>query len=539
MEIVFMRFMDGRNIWSSKKVIDFLLRDLNEQEGMRIYNLFEEINDKLEIKGRGIYFKFFNQKARMIFTYEYKFISKQILEDLVKMVKMEVIVDDVSKILEEAFEREIEIECLEKNIPFYYYDRNQVQVGYGVNSIVLDKESKGINLNNQDFYIPIISVTGSNGKTTTVKLIYNILKNLGYKVGMTSTGGIYINDEVVLEGDTTGYFSAKRVLEDKSVDIAVLEVARGGIVKQGLAYKNATVAIITSLSNDHIGMEGANSIEELFKIKSLVLNEVGENGIIIARAQRNIVENIMEHENLIVFDDCKTEYLKELILKRVEAYYVEDNFIVREFGKEKKKIINVKDIEFAFYGASKSNVRNIICTIIAIRRIHNNLSEILKQVKLLKCDCNLNIGRQNIIEYKGVTVIVDYGHNEEAFCEVFDLARKFIEDDAKIISVIGAPGDRLNKHIVKLGKIAADNSDFIVVKELENKRGREVGEVASLLLYGVNKAKFNLDNVVSIINEVEAFEYAFKYAKKGDVVVYFVQDKESIEYVLNYLKVEV
>ena len=148
------------------------------------------------------------------------------------------------------------------------------------------------------------------------------------------------------------------------------------------------------------------------------------------------------------------------------------------------------------------------------------------------------MGRQNIIEYKGIKVIIDYGHNEESFNEVFDLARK-INKDGKIISVIGAPGDRINKHIIKLGKIAANNSDFIVVKEMNNKRGREVGEVANLLLYGINKVKFNSSNIVTIIDEKEAFDYAFKIAKKGDILIYFIQDKESVNYAFKCLKIEI
>ncbi|MGL5575104.1 MAG: Mur ligase family protein [Sarcina sp.] len=539
MKIIFLRFMDGRNIWSSKKVIDLLVRNLDEIEAKKIYSFFQKINDRLSLNGKGIYFEFINDEARMIFTYEYKFISKQIIEDLIKGINVEVIVDEISRVFDVAFERDVEMACIEKNIPFYYYNENEVQIGYGANSLVLNKSNEDINIDyKENFYIPIISVTGSNGKTTTVKLIYNILKSLGYKVGMTSTGGVYVNDDLVLEGDTTGYFSAKRVLEDKEVDIAVLEVARGGIVKQGLAYKNASVAIITSLSNDHLGMEGAETIEELARIKLLVLEEIDRDGVVVCRAKENIINNISSYDNLVVFDDEKTKYLQELILKKVEAYYVEDNYIVREFEREKKKIVDVREIPFAFGGASKSNIRNIICAIIAVRRIHSNLYEIINQVKLLKCDSSKNIGRQNIIEYRGRRIIVDYGHNEEAFNEIFDLVKK-INGKGRVISVIGAPGDRRNNDIIKLGKIAANNSDFIVVKELDNKRGRDVGESASLLLYGINKAKFNLDNVITIINEIEAFDYAFKYSKKDDIIIYFVQGKDSIKYVLNYLKVEV
>ena len=540
MQVIFFRFMDGRNIWSSEKVIDLLLRDLDENEARKIYDLFEKINQRLEIKGRGIHFEFKNNEARMIFIYEYKFISREILEDLIKGVNEDAIVDKTSKILEEAFERDIELEFIEKNVPLYYYNENEVQVGYGANSFVLKKGDNisDIDFENRDFYIPIISVTGSNGKTTTVKIIYNILKNLGYKIGMTSTGGVYVNDEMILEGDTTGYLSAKKVLENRDIDVAVLEVARGGIVKRGLAYKNASVAIITSLSNDHVGMEGAKTIEELAKIKSLVLDEVDRDGILVCRADPIIIKNIYNYNNLVVFDDSRTEYIKELVSNKVEAYYVEDNYIVRERSTEKKKIVDIREIDFTFNGASKSNVRNIICAIIAVQRIHSNLHEIIDEVKKLKCDYSDNIGRQNIIEYEGIKVVIDYGHNEESFNEVFDLAKK-INEDGKIISVIGAPGDRIDEHIIKLGEITASNSDFIVIKEMDNKRGREEGVVASLLLDGINKEKFNLDNVATVLNEIEAFDYAFKYAKKGDVLIYFVQDKKSLKHALNCLKVEI
>ncbi|MGL5067384.1 MAG: Mur ligase family protein [Sarcina sp.] len=537
MEIIFLRFMDGRNIWSNKKVIDFLIRNLDEAEARCFYNLFDEINERLCIGGRGIHFEFAKNEARMIFTYEFKFISKQILEDLAKRINSDAIFNDVSKMLEEAFERDIEVECIQRNIPFYYYNENEVQVGYGANSFIIDRENKSLNIEKES-YIPIISVTGSNGKTTTVKLIYNILSSLGYRVGMSSTGGVYINDVLLLEGDTTGYFSAKEVLKNKDIDVAVLEVARGGIVKQGLAYKNASVAIITSLSNDHVGMEGANSIEELARVKSLVLKEISKDGIIVCRAEAIIIDMVSDYDSLIVFDDRKTEYMKSLINLGVEAYYVDDNFIVRECGSKKKKIVDVRDIEFTFCGISKSNVRNVICAIIAVRRIHSNLYEIIEKIKALKCDSEVNLGRQNLIERSGVKFIIDYGHNEESFLEIFDLVNK-LKSGGQVISVISAPGDRLNEHIIKLGKIAGENSDFIVVKEINNTRGREVGEVANLILYGINKAKFNLDNVMTIISEIEAFDYAFSIAKPEDIVIFFVQDKKSTEYAINKIKADV
>lgn len=444
MKIVFLRFMDGKNTRFKNKVIDMLVKNLDEAEAKHIYESFEIINDKLSIKGRGISLLYKDDEARMVFSYEYKFVAKQILEDLVNDVNIELILSFAKDKLRNSLETNLELECIEKNIPFYYYKENEIQIGYGSNNIILKgNELIDFNTLKNNGYIPIISVTGSNGKTTTVKLIYNILLKLGYRCGMSSTGGIYVNGELILEGDTTGYFSAKEVLKNKDVDFAVLECARGGIIKQGLAYKNSDVAIITSLTNDHVGMEGIKSKDDLAKVKSLITQAVKEDGIVVVRADYNILKNINENKNIILFDNEKTNYMKEFINRGVECFYVEDNFIVREYQDEKKKIMNVTEIDFTHKGASKSNIRNVICAYIAVRHFHNNIYEIINAIKNLKCDQELNCGRQNIITHGSNKFIIDYGHNDEAFKEVFDLAKN-MANGAKIISIISAPGDRKN-----------------------------------------------------------------------------------------------
>lgn len=536
MKIVFLRFMDGKNTRFKNKVIDMLVKNLDETEAKHIYESFEIINDKLSIKGRGISLLYKDDEARMVFSYEYKFVAKQILEDLVNDVNIELILSFAKDKLRNSLEKNLELECIEKNIPFYYYKENEIQIGYGSNNIIL-KGNELIDFNSlkNNGYIPIISVTGSNGKTTTVKLIYNILLKLGYRCGMSSTGGIYINGELILEGDTTGYFSAKEVLKNKDVDFAVLECARGGIIKQGLAYKNSDVAIITSLTNDHVGMEGIKSKDDLAKVKSLITQEVKEDGIVVVRADYNILKNIDENKNIILFDNEKTNYMKEFINRGIECFYVEDNFIVREYQDEKKKIMNVTEIDFTHKGASKSNIRNVICAYIAVRHFHSNIYEIINAIKNLKCDQELNCGRQNIINHGNNKFIIDYGHNDEAFKEVFDLAKN-MANGARIISIISAPGDRKNSQIIKLGSIAAKNSDVIIVKEMKDKRGRATGEVANMLLYGINKEKFNLNNVMLIIDESTAFDYVLENIKDNDIVVYFVQDKKEVLYAMKRLK---
>ncbi|MGL4739509.1 MAG: Mur ligase family protein [Sarcina sp.] len=532
MEIVFLRFMDGKNIYSDEKVIDFLIRDISKDVAKYIYNNYESIQGKLGLMGMNLNFEYKKAEARMFFIYRYKFVSKYIIESLVSGIDVSQIILNAKKIVDNSFEVKVVDNFLGKQIPYYFMDENTVQIGYGSKAIVA-KSLEEIPLELGDIRIPIITITGSNGKTTTARLIYKILLSLGYRCGLTSTGGVYVNGETIREGDTTGYYSAKQVLNNKDVDIAVLEVARGGIVKNGLAYDQSDIAIITTISNDHIGMEGARSIEDLLKIKMLVAQVVNDKGIIIARAKKLLVDKL-DRDNIIFFDSENAPLLQGL-MKQHEVYYVDNGEIIEGYKNVKKKVAMVKDIKFTYDGASASNIKNIICALIAVDKIHNNMSEVLDVVKLIECDNKENIGRQNIFSYHKGRVLVDYGHNEESFLEIYDLIKK-INDKGKVISIIGAPGDRSDAQIMKLGNIAAKNSDYIIVKELKNKRGRVSGECANLLLYGINKAKFNLNDVITIIDERNAFDYGLSIIKDGDILIYFVQDEENIKYAIKILE---
>lgn len=531
MEIVFLRFMDGKNIYSNEKVIDFLVKNISKEEANLIYNSYEFINKELGIMDKNLNFKYEDNKARMFFTYTYKFISKYIIESLASGIESNKIIINGKRIVDNSFEKSIVDNFCKKNIPYYFIDEETVQIGYGSKSIVA-KKLEDIPSDLSNVRIPIITITGSNGKTTTARLIYLILSKLGYRCGLTCTGGIYINGNKIRSGDTTGYYSAKEILNNKEVDIAILEVARGGIVKNGLAYDKSNIAIITTISDDHVGMEGAKSINDLVDIKMLTTKTVDDNGLIIAKVEPILVDKL-NRENIIFFDYEDNELLHNL-QRKYETYNVEEHKIVKTYKQNKEKICDINEINFAYGGASKSNIKNIICAFIASYRIHKNSEEILKIIKSLECNNKQNIGRQNIFSYNNAKVLVDYGHNEEALLEIYDLV-KAIKGDGKVITIIGAPGDRQNCQIIKLGKIAAKNSDYIIVKELKNTRGRISGECANLLLYGINKVKFNSNNIITIMDEKEALEYGLRIIEENDVLIYFVQDEGNIEYAIKLL----
>lgn len=369
--------------------------------------------------------------------------------------------------------------------------------------------------------IPIISITGTNGKTTTSRLTYHMLKLLGYNVGLTSTGGVYIGDKKIKNGDTTGFLSAKEVLRNSSAEIAVLETARGGLYKNGLGYEKAMAAIITSLSEDHIGMDGIKNIKDLLDIKSVVLDEVESDGKLIVKSQKELVEKVKGRKNVCLFSIEKDEYIKKHLENNGEVLYLESGNIVWYKNGRKVFSIDVKEIPFTYNGISLSNILDIMASVAAIEAVYGDISSIFDSLKKLQCDLIINPGRQNILQINNFKVILDYGHNSEAFNQVLTIACSL--NPTKITSIIAAPGDRMDKYIEELGSIAARYSDYIIIREQEDLRGRKQGESASLIEKGVLEAGFSKKNVKVIFKEEEAIVYALERAEKGEIIVLFTQ----------------
>jgi UDP-N-acetylmuramyl tripeptide synthase len=408
--------------------------------------------------------------------------------------------------------------------------------------------------------IPIISVTGTNGKTTTVRLVHYILNRLGFAAGLTSTGGIFVGEAKVQSGDTTGFLSAREVLMNKNTEAAVFETARGGITKNGLGYEMAKASIITSLSEDHIGMEGIKNIYDLADIKSVVLDEIESGGKIIIKAQEELVNLVFlgkcrrghdkkrcddirseftccastartRSSNVSMFSIEKNEYIEEYIENGGEALYMEDDYIIYCRDGVERKLLSVKTLPFTHYGYSKGNILNIMAAVSAAYSVYPNLQKIIETLKDVRCDLYFNPGRQNIIDIDNFKLILDYGHNSEAFEEVLNIARSL--KPSKITSIIAAPGDRMDKYIEELGSIAAKYSDHIIIREQKDLRGRKPGESAAIIKQGILKAGFNENNIEIIYKEEEAIVHAMKKAEEQEVIVLFTQCLDVIIPALN------
>lgn len=385
--------------------------------------------------------------------------------------------------------------------------------------------------NNNPKNIPVVAITGTNGKTTTTRIINSTLSRMGYCVGMTSTDGIYVNGKCIDIGDDTGFESAKCVLHNRDVDIAVLETARGGIIRKGLAYDLADVAVITNITDDHLGIDNINSMEELCKVKSLVAEAVKENGNVVINADdkwsRNIINRISS--NIIYYSsDFNNELIRENINKKNIAVYKKDDYIYVSNRGIEYKIIDVKDIPISLNGTLEFNIENAMAACAALVAMEVDYSMI--KIGLENFNAEDNSGRFNVYDYNGIKVILDYGHNIEGYKKVLSTLGGI--SNGNITGIIGVPGDRNDYVAREIGSISARYLDKIIIKEDKDRRGRESGEVPNLIKDGVLEVNKNA-NVNIVLDEVTALQMVLEEASEGDVVIVFF---EKLEPLVSYIK---
>ncbi|MCC9293693.1 cyanophycin synthetase [Clostridium sp. WLY-B-L2] len=372
--------------------------------------------------------------------------------------------------------------------------------------------------------IPIVSVTGTNGKTTTTRLIAHILGKSGYKVGMTVTGGIYIDNKCICKGDTTGYYSAKTILSNKNVDAAVLETARGGIIKKGLAYDLADVAVITNITEDHLGIDGINTMEDLAYVKALVGEAVKKNGYVVLNADDLVSSTIINRlkGSIIMFSKYKNNtILRDNIDRGGYGIYIDDQIMYFERQGVVVPIVKMQDIRISLEGKLIYNIENAMAACGAAIGLNIAYSVIKDGLKSFYGDASFNPGRFNIYNLNGINVVLDYGHNIEGYKAVIKGAKKL--NYKRLVGIIGIPGDRTDTSVEKIGRIAGRNFDYIYVKEDKDRRGRKPGEIASILRRGIMKTDFDLKKIETILDEKAALERAIDAGKQGDLIIIFFE----------------
>lgn len=383
--------------------------------------------------------------------------------------------------------------------------------------------------NGSKFSIPIVSVSGTNGKTTTTRMIAHVLSLYGYNVGMTTTGGIYINNRCILKGDTTGPSSARTVLSDRDVEAAVLETARGGIIRSGLGYDLADVGIITNISDDHLGIDGVKTLKDLALVKSLVVEAVKDNGYAVLNADDKFTPFISSRvkSNIIYFSRNKDNLiLKKHLYGGNMGVYLNEGVICVSRGEDVTPVASIMDIPSTLEGRVTYNIENSLAVTAGCCGLGIPADAISRGLKTFYLNDVQNPGRFNIYNVGNYRVLVDYGHNMAGYSGVLDAAKKL--GGLRLVGIIGVPGDRTDESIIKLGKIAGENFDYIYIKEDKDLRSRNPGEVARLLKFGAVSAGKPPKSIKLILSETDALKSAMEDAKPGDLIVIFYEKLEPL-----------
>ncbi|MFD2170705.1 cyanophycin synthetase [Tumebacillus lipolyticus] len=385
--------------------------------------------------------------------------------------------------------------------------------------------------------IPILSITGTNGKTTTTRMIGHVLQTTGQTVGMTSTDGIYIDGRCVAKGDTTGPRSARAILSDPGVDVAVLETARGGIVRAGLGFEYADIGIITNIQPDHLGQDGIDSVEDLISIKSLIAERVRPGGTVILNADdphlsalpKLMKERHRKGRKYVFFSlQSNSLHLRRHLSEGGTGYYYEGGWIYEAVGDSARPMMRADEIPVTMLGAAHFHVANAMAAMAACRAFGMHPAKIAAALSGFRSDLH-NPGRVNLYQIGRGYVLVDYGHNPHSFQAVCEMAGRL--PNRRVTGVIGVPGDRNNEIVSASGRVAATGFHRLFVKEDVDLRGRARGEVAKLLKTAI--VEVSPDKECRVIhNECDALEAALKELQEGELIVVFYEKLPPILEVL-------
>ncbi len=368
--------------------------------------------------------------------------------------------------------------------------------------------------------IPVIAVTGTNGKTTTTLLIGHIIQNTGHVTGVTTTEGIYINQRLVQTGDCTGYWSARTVLTSPIVEAAVLEVARGGMFKRGLAFDKADVGVVLNIHDDHLGQHGAETLEDLARVKSLLVKTASKACVLNAEDPLvvEMAEDKQEQAELIYFAlDPASPVIERHLDGGGRAVYLRRNMIMLAHGDHRIPLLEVERIPFTLKGRARFNVQNSLAAVAALWAAGYNQAQITAGLQTFTSSVDQNPGRMNLFRIRDFHVLLDYAHNAESYKHIIETGRKL--NHKRLIGVITAPGDRYDAKLKEIGRICGAGFDHVIVRQMTDLRGRPVGEAPRIIMDGVLEAGLDPQHVELILDEPEAIRHAIEMGRDGDLII--------------------
>lgn len=377
-------------------------------------------------------------------------------------------------------------------------------------------------------HVPIVAVTGTNGKTTTVRLISHILQLNGNTVGMTSTDGVTIDNIMVLEGDYSGPEGAKCVLTDPAIDHAVLEVARGGILRRGLGFQKCDVGVFLNVSSDHLGEGYIHSLEELTRLKATVTGAVSASGHSVLNADDPLVLQTLEHAGgtpVLFSASPDNPALSENLEKGNFNVVCSDGAILLQRKGWTSMVARVQEIPATFGGRAMFNVENVLAAVAATSALGLDLIQIKAGLASFSPSIGQSPGRMNILDFNGTKVVIDYGHNVGALRATAPFLSRLAP--GRMIRMVSGTGNRLDEDIVRFGEVLSSICDIAVVTD-SDPRSRPAGESSRLVREGLVRGGLRKDAIYMEPDESRATELALGMARSGDLVVLQAGDVAAV-----------
>jgi cyanophycin synthetase len=366
--------------------------------------------------------------------------------------------------------------------------------------------------------IPIIAVTGTNGKTTTTRLLAHIVKNNGFKVGFTTSDGIYVQNHMMEKGDTTGPISAEYILKDPTVEFAVLETARGGILRSGLGFSRCDIGIITNIQEDHLGLSDIHTLDDLARVKATVVRSIKKDGWAILNAEDEQCLKIANELscNVAYFSmDENNPKAKQFSKEgKIVAVY-ENGYITIKKGEWKIRVEKASHVPLTMGGKAKFMIANVLAATLASYLQGFKTDDISLSLQTFIPSAAQTPGRMNVFEFKKFKVLVDFAHNPAGYRGIEDYLSTI--EATKKIGIIAGVGDRRDEDIKECATIAARMFDHIIIRQEKHLRGRTEEEIIGLIMEGIAESGRTVTHEI-IKKEVEAIKHAIDNAEEGSYI---------------------
>ena len=367
--------------------------------------------------------------------------------------------------------------------------------------------------------IPIVAITGTNGKTTTSRLVAHMAKMKGYRVGYTTSDGVYIQNRLLMKGDCTGPASAEFVLKDPTVNFAVLECARGGLLRAGLGFHKCDVAIVTNVAADHLGLKGIHTIEQLAKVKGVIPETVLPDGYAILNADDDLVYEMRRSINcnlaLFSMDEENPRIQALQRMGGITAVY-ENGYVTICRGAWKMRVLKAENIPLTYGGKATFMIQNVLAAILAAHVRGISIEDMKVALETFIPSASQTPGRLNLFEFQNFTILLDYAHNP-AGMRALQKFTDALEATVKV-GIIAGVGDRREEDPNEIGSIAAEMFDEIIIRQDKRLRGRTEEELIKMLNDGIQMKDPNKKTTI-IPSEKEAITYAVNNAKKGSLII--------------------